>query len=474
MWKQMIIGNRIMLIIPKGVFVRLQQKYNIPYTVKEMPDCPAEFVVADTAHLTNVQQDYVDRTLPILDGLAHNAIIVQETGGGKTFIAMGIMAKLHQRTLIVIPRHSIEGQWVANIKAWFPNARVATHGGSAKHAALAATADVVIMIVNTAVEKGPQTSGFGLTIFDEIHMYCTPEFNKVFFTAQSHYTVGLTATPKRLDGMDKMLAMHFSTFVGPNPNVVEPITPWQGLCRIVKYSGPLEFTKAYISAVTHTNCVPLLLSQLARDPHRNALIANITTDLAAHGHFVYVMTDRISQLRAVQQLIAGGHPKTPTSGEPQPGPISLSCPELDGTQATNVISLITGGAKADDIKDATHNARVLLTTISYSGTGLSIDRMTALVLATPRRHGMQQILGRIFRHGYKPDVERVVIDIVDMKLSLKSQATDRKKEYKRRDMTIIEEDVSYESIIVVSGACAASDSAEDDEAQVACLEGTTS
>jgi superfamily II DNA or RNA helicase len=88
-----------------------------------------------------------------------------------------------------------------------------------------------------------------------------------------------------------------------------------------------------------------------------------------------------------------------------------------------------GGSTENDIQQAKNTGRIIMTTYSYSGTGVSINKMDALILATPRKSNMTQILGRIFRLKGNVDITRNIIDIVDTKICLKSQFYTRKKTY---------------------------------------------
>ncbi|MCK9603403.1 MAG: hypothetical protein M0R66_03505 [Candidatus Omnitrophica bacterium] len=74
-------------------------------------------------------------------------------------------------------------------------------------------------------------------------------------------------------------------------------------------------------------------------------------------------------------------------------------------------------------------ARVIIATFGYSGTGISIVRMDAMILASPRYSGMKQIVGRILRRGSDAQIERVIVDIVDQKTCLARQFRLRRNAY---------------------------------------------
>jgi hypothetical protein len=62
--------------------------------------------------------------------------------------------------------------------------------------------------------------------------------------------------------------------------------------------------------------------------------------------------------------------------------------------------------------------------------------MNSLILATPRKSNMTQILGRIYRLSSDATIKRHIIDIVDNKTCLKSQYYHRKKTYMELDSEI--------------------------------------
>jgi len=70
--------------------------------------------------------------------------------------------------------------------------------------------------------------------------------------------------------------------------------------------------------------------------------------------------------------------------------------------------------------------------------------MTALVLASPRRHGCTQIFGRILRRGSDESIRRIIVDIVDVCTGLRGQVNDRKKAYNIKNYPITKIQYSHE------------------------------
>ena len=98
------------------------------------------------------------------------------------------------------------------------------------------------------------------------------------------------------------------------------------------------------------------------------------------------------------------------------------------------VSILRGGVAKTAVGDARRaGAHIVLTTFGYSRRGISLVDMTAIVLASPRRNGSRQILGRILRRGSDESIVRQVVDIVDVNTGLKSQYADRRKVYREKE-----------------------------------------
>jgi hypothetical protein len=104
--------------------------------------------------------------------------------------------------------------------------------------------------------------------------------------------------------------------------------------------------------------------------------------------------------------------------------------------------ILRGGASREQVARA-RRARIVLTTYGYSRRGVSIVEMTAIVLATPRRNGLNQILGRITRRGSDESILRLVVDIKDLGSPLKRQIADRVLVYKKNKYPIFRVRVAH-------------------------------
>jgi hypothetical protein len=121
----------------------------------------------------------------------------------------------------------------------------------------------------------------------------------------------------------------------------------------------------------------------------------------------------------------------------------LSIPELD----INNNLVLYGGSSDEDIQMAKNKSNIIFTTYSYSSTGVSIDKMNAVILTTPRKSKSKQIIGRIFRLNKEHShIKRIIIDIIDNKSVLKNQLYSRMDAYKERECNIYKKNIDYNQL----------------------------
>ena len=97
----------------------------------------------------------------------------------------------------------------------------------------------------------------------------------------------------------------------------------------------------------------------------------------------------------------------------------------EGESVTNLI-----GKKQDFDKEA----RILVATVTKTGTGFDHPKMDCLILASDLENYFIQILGRVLR---RPDVKPIVFDLVDKNPILDKHYRTRKKVYEDIGGTII-------------------------------------
>lgn len=341
-----------------------------------------------------------------------STILQMDAGYGKTYLAICLIRLTKKKTFIIVPNEYLLKQWVSILQLAFPKNTIGKYYGKSK-----TDGDIIVSIINSAL-KYDGYGDIGLIIYDEVHMYCSNRFANIFNIAQSRLCLGITATPnQRLDKFDIVAQWALGKVIyadkinGWDPSAVD----FQTEVTRVLYNGHNDYTKMLMSEAGIVS-VPLMINQIITDPHRNKLIIKYAVKLYKMGRNVFIFSDRREHLHLL-------------ANELQKIKINYDAPELNKKKSIKGVTELMGGSTDKDISNAKKTGRIVMTTYQYSGTGVSINKMNSLILATPRKSNMTQILGRIYRLTSNATIKRHIIDIVDNKICLKSQYYTRKKSY---------------------------------------------
>jgi hypothetical protein len=409
-----------------------------------------------------------------------------DTGLGKTRVGCAVIARRGEPGLIVVPTEAIAFQWLDELAESYPGLRGAIYrnederraaaaaaaGRQARPAACAATHDVVVVIVNTFREKAPAfLEGFGVVVLDEAHELQSAHNSRALWLAQTALVVGLSATPlERPDGLDRYTVLHLGAPVRPAdiPGGAVTTVNFRGEVRMVEYAGKTgDPTCETVTGPTGTMSAVLTIGRVLSDAARRRMVAlevrrllraheewpaeevarcglgprpaAAVTDrhplgeLRRHGVFVFAeLREALPALRdELEQVLGPGIVVAPElDAQPVGAPLDRQLDAQPVGDPAQAISILRGGVARDAVGNARAlRAHVVLTTYGFSRRGISLPDMTALVLASPRRHGSTQTLGRILRRGSDESILRVVVDIVDVCTGLRGQAADRKRAY---------------------------------------------
>lgn len=378
-------------------------------------------------------------------------------GFGKTFIAMDLMSRINKKTLIIVPNTYLLKQWVELLTKYFPNNTIGEYYGKKKK-----DGDIIVGIINSLINdkfelKDPINKKikytysyedffeqFGFIILDESHIYCTDIFKVIYNRFQSTYMLGLSATPnERNNKCDLISHAHIGEVLDAHqlPNFIHSDIKFQAEVNIIKYNAPDEYIKVHINPTTNMVCVPQIIEDLINDEYRNKLILNELFNLFDLKLNIFVFSERRGHLEYLYNefncLLEEKY-----NSEFQD---YISIPELN----INNNLVLYGGSSDEDIQNAKEKSNIIFTTYSYSSTGVSIDKMNAVILSTPRKSKARQIIGRIFRLNKNNNhIKRIIIDIVDNKTILKNQLYNRMSAYKERESTIIKKNINFDEIII--------------------------
>ena len=123
---------------------------------------------------------------------------------GKTLLAIYLAYLLKLKTLVVVNQEFLQNQWIDRFTK-FTNAKIGKIQGKVVDIE---NKDVVIGMVQSISMKDYDESvfkDFGLVIYDEVHHYGSRVYSQALMKTAAKYTIGLTATLERSDGMVKII-----------------------------------------------------------------------------------------------------------------------------------------------------------------------------------------------------------------------------------------------------------------------------
>lgn len=374
-------------------------------------------------------------------------------GMGKTFIAGALIAHLNVPTLYVVQTDALQTQTTdellfaltakthAKTTETKPSKRNKTpavvEAYTRKHFLANVFAPVVVIIDKSLVILPPEhLARYDLIIYDEAHTMSSPQNNAFLWRAQFPYQLGLTGTPN--DRTDKLDPLYHNLIGGVvSAEDIEGFSyenvKFDIHVEIIKYKGAPEHTQNLTHPATGKMFCSFMYKQFMADPARNGLIVRKAEEIynwrsktgQRHNLFIFLAErDSLTELKATLTT------KFATD--------TIETPELinDAHATTNPVEAFMGGTTAEQLINVKTRARIVLATYDYAGTGISIDRMTAIIFATPRKAKMKQIIARILRRTGDLTIPRVVVDIVDWETGLKKQVYSRKEAYKFYDCNI--------------------------------------
>lgn len=360
-----------LLEIPRGL-ISPGQANILPWR-----ECTIEF----KGELRPGQEELVDSYLDHIK-VDSGGIISSPTGSGKTVIGIAIMAKLGFKTLIIVPNLILIQQWVDRLKT-FSNMTDKDIGVCHGDKCQWEDKKVVVGMIHSLSKEGryPREfyTAFGLGIWDEIHRLGAPTFAQSATLYSAKYRLGLTATPRRSDGMDKVFFYHVGTICAPAPkHGVKP--------KIVMLNYRGQDTNHHGCILGGTLSLGMYWNRVARSSSRNKFLTEVIMQPYEKDRHVLVLTDRLSQVWALKGLI-----------------------KSKGVQDTD-IGICVGKQKYG------LDRKIILATYGSAGLGMDVPILSALVLATPRAD-IEQAVGRILR-SRTDGVQPVVLDIVDIASSI--------------------------------------------------------
>lgn len=338
-----------------------------------------------------------------------NGLICVPCGRGKTFMALNIAIKLGKRFLIVVDKEFLMNQWKSEIENYISGIRVGILQANKSETDSDKYDCTICMIQTLCKREFPEGlfSTYGYTIFDECHHLGASYFSKALMKIQTKYMLGLSATPERQDGLEKVFEYYLGEPVyqekirEPDPTVIVRSIFYDS--EDPKYKEvPVDWKGDVISA--------RLLSQIVDFEPRNKKILEILLELSQNSNrYILVLSDRISHLKWFED-------------------------ELEKTQLK--FGYYIGGMKQELLDKNALECQILLATYQMVSEAFSVKKLNTVIFTTPRKM-VEQASGRILRTRIEDrKVGPCIVDIVDSHNTYLRRWYVRKLYYKQCKYTI--------------------------------------
>ncbi len=349
---------------------------NVPSTARKMRDVCKPISLAFTGTLRSIQTEIKPEVLQHLNSKG-SVIISLYPGAGKTAFTIYLSTLIKMQTLIIAHRVILLNQFRDTIARFVPGAKVQLLTAKST---LDPEADYYIINAENVEKMGFVFDRVGLVVVDEVHCIATKSLIKSLLYVSPRYLIGLSATPYRSDGLDKLLDLYFGKH-----KVVRELSRVHTYVQLQTGMEPeVEYTA---DGSINWNSV---LAWQAGTEGRNRLILDIIRRHTARNWLV--LCKRVEQGRWLVDALT----------------------EL-GEDVTYLMS---------DKNDYNIESRIVVVTVQKCGVGFSHDKLDGLIIASDVEEYFIQYLGRVFR---TEEGEPLVFDLIDKHPSLVRHAATRKK-----------------------------------------------
>lgn len=342
----------------------------------------------DTCHETEFSKKY-----------SNGGLISIQCGGGKTVIALNIITRIKKKTLVVVHKTFLMDQWKERIKQFIPDAKIGYIQGPD---IIIDNCDIVIGMLQSLSQKDydkTQFDSFGLCVIDEAHHIGAEVFSRSLRKISCWYMLGLSATPKRKDGLSKV----FEYYIGPYIFKQTESEKRALDVNIINIKNNNHYQQEVVMYNGNSN-MPRMINNICEYKPRTEFICYLVDYILKIGTDdtqILILSDRRNHLNEIFEQVE--------------------------REKICSVGYYVGGMKELDLKKS-ESKTLILGTYSMSSEGMDIPSLNTLILSSPKSD-IQQSVGRILRK--KGSILPTVYDINDNFSSFSNQVKKRKTFYKK-------------------------------------------
>lgn len=354
---------------------------------------------------------------------AKNGILVSPCGSGKTQMALETIARIGGKTLWLTHTGELLTQSMERAKSCFdlPSSCYGTITAGKVNIGSAITFATVQTMCN--IDLRQYAKEWDCVVVDECHKAIgTPtkimQFYKVLSNLSARYKIGVTATPKRSDGLEKCMFALIGDIVHtiPKEEVKKFTCPVVVEKRETGYKPDLEIILAGDGTIVYSD----LIKDLTSDRKRNEKIAEdikalINSDETAR---ILVLSDRVEHLSTLREMLSGYKVRQL---------MALSNSKKAREERRQALVDLNNG-----------EINIVLATYALAKEGLDVPKLNYVVFASPQKDEttVTQSAGRV---GRKADGKEygTVIDYVDDFGMLRGFSKKRNSVYKKLEYEVM-------------------------------------
>lgn len=348
-------------------------------------------------------------------------IISVGPGRGKTVMAIAKIAELKLKTMILVFNSDLLTQWEERIREYTPDARIGVIRG--KKLSII-DKDIVIGMVKSLsnpakdAEYPPELfAEFGMLVIDECHHIGARMFSRCLRKCAFKYTMGLSATPDRKDGLTKVFKFYLGDICFKDAGIQKTAEEKaldhvpDAEIRIYKYYSPApKYSREMLNFVKKPNVV-VMETNIANFMPRTDFILSLIPPLINAGRKIIILTSRRDHIAEFLEKITARNLGT--------------------------VGPYVGGMKPDKLAES-KTKQILVATYDMAEEGFDCQELDTLIMATPKKE-IEQCTGRIMRKK-KNDRRNVplIIDIADEFSSFINWTKYRTRIYKKKNYKLLE------------------------------------
>jgi hypothetical protein len=346
-------------------------------------------VVLDPARGQPMAVDRMEQHLRTYSG----GILVAPTGCGKTILGFSIAQRFRTSIGVLVYNSHMVKNWIETATWLFGMQKEEI--GLVQGDQCDLGRPVTIMMVQSLLErKYPDElyEQFGVIVADEVNRFGAPQWNEVMKQFTARYRLGLSADPKRDDGLDQLVQWHFGTIghkvvmATPKPDVVQVL--FKRRYPPTRYTNPWQRTPSGDPMPDSMKYDKLLHGDVAR----NVFIVDELVKMRAKGRRILIFSRFKAHLKLLKEMF-----------EQRLQPLDCMVAALDGAPEEftplpeTKITLLVGGLKDEKLDDAM-SGDMIFTTFAFARDALNIPHVDTLVFGTPPGKPLQPI-GRLRDKG---------------------------------------------------------------------------